>query len=99
MLFAYRVEYWLFYALQIVAFGIEVWAFMDVVRRGAPQFQRAGQRDKSFWMLLTGVAAVVGLVGVLIGGGGFGLFSLAAVCVSAVYLAGPRGELQFYGGR
>ena len=32
----------------------------------------------------------------LLMGAGLGMFSIAAVCVAAVYLAGPRGELRLY---
>ncbi|MDN5692830.1 MAG: DUF2516 family protein, partial [Micrococcaceae bacterium] len=49
-------------------------------------------RDKSFWLILTGVAAAVGVLGVL-SGGGMGMFGLLAACVACVYLAGPRQEM------
>lgn len=95
------VENWLYIALSLVAVVLAVWAFGDCLTRGKEQFERAGQKTKTFWMLLTGVAAFVGVVSMAgsIGqlGAGFGLFQIAALCVSAVYLAGPRGELKLFG--
>ncbi len=96
------LENWLYIALSLVAVVLAIWAFGDCLTRGKEQFERAGQKSKVFWMLLTGVAAFVGVVSMLgtIGsiGAGFGLFQIAALCVSAVYLAGPRGELKLFGG-
>jgi hypothetical protein len=95
------IENWLYIALSLVSVVLQVWAVGDCLTRGKDQFERAGQRPKSFWMILTGIAAVVGLltfagsIGSL--GAGFGLFQIAALCVAAVYLAGPRSELKLFG--
>lgn len=95
------IENWLYIALSLVAVVLAVWAFGDCLVRGKDQFERAGQKTKTFWMLLTGVAAFVALVSMAgsVGslGAGFSLFQIAALCVSAVYLAGPRGELKLFG--
>lgn len=90
--FAFTFEYWLFFVLKAVAVGLEVWALADVLRRRPEDFLRTGGRDKSFWTLLTGVALVVGVLGLLTGRG-LGMFSLAAACVASVYLAGPREQM------
>ena len=67
MHFALLVDHWLFRVLAIAALVLEVWALVDVVRRRPDDFARIGGRDRSFWLILTGVAAVVGLLGVLAG--------------------------------
>ena len=92
MHFALLVDHWLFRVLAIAALVLEVWALVDVVRRRPDDFARIGGRDRSFWLILTGVAAVVGLLGVL-AGGGMGMFGLVAACVACVYLAGPRQDM------
>lgn len=99
MMFALTVELWLFRLLAIAAFCIELWALVDVLRRPADAFLRVGGRTRSFWLVLTGAAALVGLTGVLLPGGGLGILGMAAVCISCVYLAGPRTELRLFGGR
>ena len=92
MHFALLVDHWLFRVLAIAALVLEVWALVDVVRRRPDDVARIGGRDRSFWLILTGVAAVVGLLGVL-AGGGMGMFGLVAACVACVYLAGPRQDM------
>ncbi|QCU78820.1 DUF2516 family protein [Citricoccus sp. SGAir0253] len=95
------IENWMYVALSVVAVVLEVWALGDCLTRPAQQFERAGQKPKSFWLILTGVAGAVGVLTFLGSinslGAGFGLFQIAALCVAAVYLAGPRGELKLYG--
>ena len=50
--------------LSAVAFGVEVWAFVDCLRRRPDAFVAAGKRTKQFWMLLTGVAVLLGFIGI-----------------------------------
>ena len=44
---------------------------------------------------MVGVLTFLGSISNL--GAGFGLFQIAALCVAAVYLAGPRTELKLFG--
>lgn len=90
----------IYLALGIVALGIELWAFADCARRKPTEFERAYKRTKGFWMGLTGGAAAVGLLSVLL----FGplallLFELAAVVAASVYLADVRPALNESKGR
>lgn len=98
---ALTVEHWLYLALGLVGAVLEIWALADCATRGSDQFERAGQRPKTFWLILTVLAAVVGLMAVwsslALGAGGFGLLQIAALCVAGVYLAGPRSELKLFG--
>ena len=97
---ALTVEHWLYLALGVVAVVLQIWALADCATRGNEQFLRAGQRPKSFWLILTAVAAAVGVMsvwGLFSFGGGLGILGIAALCVSAVYLAGPRSELKLFG--
>lgn len=95
------IEHWLYLALGVVAAVLEIWALVDCATRGQQQFDRAGQRPKSFWLILTALAAAVGAMTVwgslALGGGGFGILQVAALCVAGVYLAGPRSELKLFG--
>ncbi|MFC7401966.1 DUF2516 family protein [Citricoccus sp. GCM10030269] len=95
------IENWLYIALSLVSVVLAVWALGDCLTRSKDQFERAGQRPKSFWLILTAVAAAVALLTLLSSlnslGAGFSLFQIAALCVAAVYLAGPRGEMKLFG--
>lgn len=88
------VEQALFFILALVALGLELWAVVDCARHRANAFEATGKRTKTFWLALTGGAALVGVISLLGNGGGFfgtlGLFGLAAVVAASVYLADVR---------
>ncbi|ADX71961.1 hypothetical protein Asphe3_07580 [Pseudarthrobacter phenanthrenivorans Sphe3] len=89
------VEQAVFLILALVALGLELWAVVDCARHRANAFEATGKRTKTFWLALTGGAALVGALSLLGGGGGgflgtLGLFGLAAVVAASVYLADVR---------
>ena len=47
------------YAITVVVAVLALLAALDCVRRSPVQFERAWKRTKSFWLALTGGAAVV----------------------------------------
>ena len=54
-----------FLALGAVAFIVEAWAFIDAITRPGPAFVATGKQTKQLWLIILGVAAVVGLAGVV----------------------------------
>jgi hypothetical protein len=88
------VERAIFLILALVALGLELWAVADCARHRANAFEATGKRTKTFWLALTGGAALVGVISLFSSGGGFfgtlGLFGLAAVVAASVYLADVR---------
>ncbi len=94
---ALAVEYWLFIALAVVGAGLALWATIDCLRRPAELFVRAGLRDKNFWTLLNVAALAVAAFSVAFRSG-MGMLGIIALCISAVYLAGPREQLNLYSG-
>jgi hypothetical protein len=91
---------WFFEALAIVALVVEVWALIDAVRRPAQAFTAAGKQTKPIWLIILGVAVVVGLGSSALGG--FTLISLlplAAFVAAAIYLTDVRPRVrEFRGG-
>jgi hypothetical protein len=93
-----------FLALTIAAFGVEAWAFVDAIMRPKAAFataaamgDNAAQRlTKQWWLIILGVAFVVGL-GAAAYGGGVGFLSILAFVAAAVYLAGVRPKVREYG--
>ncbi|GAA4411112.1 DUF2516 family protein [Fodinibacter luteus] len=81
--------------LSIVALGVEVWAFLDCVRRRPDAFVAAGKRTKQFWMLVTGVAMLLGFVAL----GGVGFLAIIAIVAAGVYLADVKPALDQVMGR
>jgi len=51
---------WFFEALAIAAFVFEAYAFIDAIRRPAEAFVAAGKQTKPLWLVITGVATVIG---------------------------------------
>ncbi|ROR72487.1 DUF2516 family protein [Bogoriella caseilytica] len=92
----------IFLVLALALFGVEVWALVDAARRPASAFVTAGKRTKTFWLILTGVAAVIGFltlpppVGVAQIGG---FFMFIAVVPAGIYLADVRPAVAPYSRR
>lgn len=91
-----------FDVLAFAAFGCEAGAFFDALRRPGAAFIAAGKRTKLLWLLVLGVAAVVGLGYALLVGSGsvLSILPVAAFVAAAVYLADVRPNVkQIQGGR
>ena len=57
-----------FVALAVAAFVVEAWAFIDGIIRPAPAFVAAGKLTKPLWLIILGVAFVLGLYSAAYGG-------------------------------
>ena len=88
--------YWFLEILAIAAFVCEVWGFVDALRRPSKAFVAAGKQTKPLWLIILGVAAVIGLyLGVLSGGfGAVGILPIAAFVASAIYLTDVRPKVR-----
>jgi hypothetical protein len=102
----YTPLYYFFLALAVAAFGVETWAFVDAIVRPKAAFaaaaamgDNAAQRlTKQWWLIILGVAFVLGLYSAAYGGG-TGFLSILAFVAAAVYLAGVRPKVREYGKR
>ena len=83
-----------FWALLIAAFVVETWAFIDAIRRPAAAFTAVGKQTKQIWLIILGVAFVIGI------GGAVGLLSLVsflpilAFVAAAIYLVDVRPKVS-----
>ena len=95
--------YLFFWVLSLAALVVEAWAFIDALRRPAAAFPAAGKQTKPLWLIILGVAAVVGL-GTSLGSGIYGgmaligLLPLAAFVAAAIYLTDVRPKVSQYQG-
>jgi hypothetical protein len=74
-----------FWVLLIVAFVVEAWALIDALRRPTAAFPAASKQTKPIWLLILGVATIIGIGGVV---GYLSLFSIipiVAFVAAAVY--------------
>lgn len=87
-----------FLALAVVAFGVEAWAFIDAIVRPAQAYLAAGKLTKTKWLLILGVAFVLGLYSAAYGGV-TGILSVVAFVAAAIYLSDVRPRVrEFRGG-
>ncbi len=95
-----------FVALAVAAFVVEAWAFVDAIIRPKAAFaaaaamsdNAAGRLTKPIWLIILGVAFVLGLYSAAYGGA-TGFLSVLAFVAAAVYLAGIRPKVREYSNR
>ena len=83
-----------FLALGAAAFIVEAWAFIDAITRPGQAFVATGKQTKQLWLIILGVAAVVGLAGAVYGVGPTSILPVAAFVAAAVYLADVRPKVK-----
>jgi O-antigen/teichoic acid export membrane protein len=82
-----------FVALAVAAFVVETWAFIDAIIRPGQAFVAAGKQTKRLWLIILGVAFVLGLYAAAYGGA-TGILSVAAFVAAAIYLADVRPKVK-----
>ena len=95
-----------FVALAVAAFVVEAWAFVDAIMRPKAAFaaaatmsdNAAGRLTKPIWLIILGVAFVIGLYSAAYGGA-IGFLSVLAFVAASVYLAGVRPKVREYSKR
>lgn len=95
-----------FVALAVAAFVVEAWALVDAITRPKAAFaaaatmsdNAAGRLTKPIWLIILGVAFVLGLYSAAYGGV-TGFLSVLAFVAAAVYLAGVRPKVREYSKR
>jgi len=90
---AYAPLTYLFVALAMAAFVVEAWALIDAITRPAQAFTAAGKQTKNIWLIILGVAFVLGLYAAAYGGV-TGILSVAAFVAAAIYLADVRPKVK-----
>ena len=90
-----QIQHWIVLGLSVVALGVELYALVDCLRRRSDAFTAAGKRTKQFWLLVTGVAVLLGFVAL----GGVGFLAIVAIIAAGVYLADVKPALDQVMGR
>jgi hypothetical protein len=92
--------FWFFEVLSVAALVVEVWAFVDALRRPGPAFVAASKQTKPLWLVILGVATVIGLWSSTLGGPSLvSLLPIVAFVAAAIYLTDVRPKVrEFRGG-
>jgi hypothetical protein len=77
------------FALWIVLLVVKGAAFIDCVRRPPQAFPAVGRKSKVLWLVLTGLAALVGLLP----GATLDIFGIAGTVIALVYLFDVRPKI------
>ena len=90
---AYTPLAYFFVALAVAAFVVEAWAFIDAITRPQQAYVAAGKQTKQIWLIILGVAFVLGLSAAVYGGV-TSILSVAAFVAAAIYLADVRPKVK-----
>jgi len=88
---------WLNFALIVAALIVEAWAFIDAIRRPTGAFPAAGKRTKSLWLIITGVALVIGIFSVAYNVLLINILPIVAFIASAIYMTDVRPKVREFG--
>ena len=86
--------FWFFEVLMVAAFVVEAWAFIDTLRRPTGAFPAAGKQTKPIWLIITGVAAVIGLASVAYHMTLLSILPIVAFVAAAIYLTDDRPKVK-----
>ena len=91
---AYAPLAYFFLALTLAAFVVEAWALIDAITRPTQAYTAAGKQSKKIWLLILGVAFVIGAYGAAYGSSPVGILSIAAFIAAAIYLVDVRPKVK-----
>ena len=83
-----------FWVLLLAAFVVEAWAFVDAIIRPKAAFPAAGKQTKPLWLVLLGIAFVIGIGGAIQRLQLLNFLSVAAFVVAAIYLVDVRPSVR-----
>jgi Protein of unknown function (DUF2516) len=83
-----------FWVLLLGAFVVETWAFIDALTRPAAAFTAASKQTKPLWLVILGVAFVIGIAGAV----GYltllSIFPIIAFVAAAIYMVDVRPKVR-----
>ena len=83
-----------FVALAVAAFVVEAWAFIDAIIRPSQAFRAVGKLSKPIWLIILGVALVIGIGGAIGQLSIFNFLPIVAFVAAAIYLADVRPKVS-----
>jgi hypothetical protein len=83
-----------FWVLCLGAFAVEGWAFVDAIIRPTSAFPAAGKQTKPIWLLILGVAFVIGIGGAIGYLSLLSFFPIIAFVAAAIYLVDVRPKIK-----
>jgi hypothetical protein len=91
---ALTVVGWFFWILLLGAFVVETWAFVSALRQPAAAFPAAGKQTKPIWLIILGVAFVVGIGGAVGTLQLLSFFPILAFVAAAIYMVDVKPKIK-----
>ncbi|MGH3303034.1 MAG: DUF2516 family protein, partial [Streptosporangiaceae bacterium] len=73
---------------------VDTWAFIDAIIRPTAAFPAAGKQTKPLWLVILGVAFVIGIAGALNLLQLISIFPIVAFVAAAIYLVDVRPKVR-----
>jgi Protein of unknown function (DUF2516) len=83
-----------FWVLLLAAFVVETWAFISAIMQPSAAFTAAGKQTKPLWLIILGVAFVIGIGGAVGYLALLSLFPIIAFVAAAIYLVDVRPKIK-----
>ncbi len=88
---------WLNWVLCVAALVVEAWAFIDAIRRPAGAFPAAGKQTRPLWLIITGVAMVIGIFSAAYNMLLINILPIVAFIAAAIYMTDVRPKVREIG--
>ena len=88
---------WLNFILLVAALVVEAWAFVDALRHPTAAFPAAGKQTRPLWLIITGVALVVGIFSVAYNVSLIQILPIVAFIAAAIYMTDVRPKVRQMG--
>jgi Protein of unknown function (DUF2516) len=89
---------WFFELIALGALIFEGFAFVDALRRPRAAFVAAGKQTKPLWLVITGVALVIGLASIFAGLLAVLFLAVIGFVAAAIYIVDVRPKIKDYRG-
>jgi hypothetical protein len=83
-----------FWVLLLAAFVVESWAFIHAILQPAESFTAAGKQTKPIWLIILGIAFLIGVGGAIGYLALLSFFPIIAFVAAAIYLVDVRPKIK-----
>jgi hypothetical protein len=83
-----------FWVLSLGFFVVEAWAFGDAIFRPSAAFPAAGKQTKPIWLIILGVAFLIGIGGAIGSLYLLSIFPIVAFVAAAIYMVDVRPKVR-----
>jgi hypothetical protein len=94
---AFSALSWLNWILNLAALVVEAWAFIDAIRRPAGAFPAVGKQTRPIWLIILGVALVIGIFSSAYNVSLLYFVPIIAFIAAAIYMTDVRPKVREFG--